>query len=108
MVLGNPSAGGPYPNALLPGFWRAIGPALPNGAGTTVVRNLMYFNSTGLATPLLAITAYAVAGAVLLIAMSGRRVPTAKISGVSVSAPTPEGADVTAEPATAVGVGVEP
>ncbi|MEU3704002.1 DUF3533 domain-containing protein [Streptomyces anulatus] len=49
-VLGNPSSGGVYPASLLPPFWAAIGQALPPGAGTTVVRNTVYFdgnNSTG-------------------------------------------------------------
>ncbi|MFG2435809.1 ABC transporter permease [Streptomyces sp. NPDC048508] len=43
-VLGNPSSGGIYPAALLPPFWAAIGQALPPGAGTTAVRNTVYFD----------------------------------------------------------------
>lgn len=46
VVLGNPSAGGPYPWMLLPDFWRIIGPALPPGAGTTIVRNTVYFDGS--------------------------------------------------------------
>lgn len=51
VVLGNPSAGGSYPAALLPAFWRAIGGALPNGAGTTAVRNVVYFGGQATAIP---------------------------------------------------------
>lgn len=39
VVLGNPSAGGAYPYPLPPPFWRAIGPALPPGAGTPRARS---------------------------------------------------------------------
>ncbi|KIF05460.1 membrane protein, partial [Streptomyces sp. RSD-27] len=51
VVLGNPSAGGAYPYPLLPPFWRAIGPALPPGAGTYAARSLTYFRGNGAAGP---------------------------------------------------------
>src|SRR5207245_608938 len=49
VIVGNPSAGGPYPGPLLPAFWRVLGPLIPTGAGTTAVRNTVYFagNATG-------------------------------------------------------------
>lgn len=48
VILGNPSAGGAYQPALLPPFWRAIGSALPNGAGTDAIRRIVYFDGHGL------------------------------------------------------------
>ena len=39
VIFGAPAAGGTVPSAFLPEFWRAIGPYLPAGAGTTAVRN---------------------------------------------------------------------
>ncbi|MEO9133428.1 MAG: DUF3533 domain-containing protein [Jatrophihabitantaceae bacterium] len=70
VVLGNPSAGGAYPGPLLPGFWRAIGPLLPPGAGTSAVRGIVYFDNAGVGGPLLVVLIYAAAGAGALLAVS--------------------------------------
>jgi hypothetical protein len=72
VVLGNPSSGGVYPAPLLPPFWSAIGQALPPGAGTTVVRNTVYFSGHATASPLWVLGAYAVGGAVAAWAASWR------------------------------------
>ncbi|MEV5510061.1 DUF3533 domain-containing protein [Streptomyces orinoci] len=68
VVLGNPSAGGAYPYPLLPPFWRAIGPALPPGAGTWSARSIAYFRGNALTGPLLVLSAWAVAGTVVTFA----------------------------------------
>ncbi|QMU79181.1 DUF3533 domain-containing protein [Streptacidiphilus sp. PB12-B1b] len=69
VVLGNPSAGGVYPPPLLPPFWRVIGPWLPNGAATSVVRSIAYFGGTRILAPLLVLVVWAVVGtAVSLLA----------------------------------------
>ncbi|MER7663139.1 DUF3533 domain-containing protein [Streptomyces sp. NPDC096193] len=68
VVLGNPSAGGAYPYPLLPPFWRAIGPALPPGAGTYAARSIAYFRGNGAGGPMLVLAAWAVAGTALTIA----------------------------------------
>ncbi|WP_431045158.1 DUF3533 domain-containing protein [Streptomyces sp. P1-3] len=76
VVLGNPSAGGAYPYPLLPDFWRAIGPALPPGAGTWTARSIAYFRGNGVTGPLLVLAAWAVAGAAVTLiasALRGRR-----------------------------------
>ncbi|KJY25673.1 membrane protein [Streptomyces katrae] len=74
VVLGNPSAGGAYPYPLLPPFWRAIGPALPPGAGTFAARSIAYFRGNGAAGPMLVLSAWAVAGsAVTLVCAAVRR-----------------------------------
>ncbi|OIN82629.1 hypothetical protein [Mycobacterium malmoense] len=57
VILGNPSAGGAYQAALLPPFFRAIGIALPNGAGTHALRRIVYFGGHGVHTELMVLAA---------------------------------------------------
>nr|WP_286247793.1 DUF3533 domain-containing protein [Streptomyces graminofaciens] len=96
VVLGNPSSGGVYPAPLLPSFWSAIGQALPPGAGTTLVRNTVYFSGHATMSALWVLGAYAVGGAVLAWAASWRherRHADADIegsTGVAASSSTPE------------------
>jgi hypothetical protein len=66
-VLGNPSAGGAYQSRLLPGLWRTIGPALPNGAGVQAVRTIAYFGGHGVAGNLTIIAAYVAAAIALTL-----------------------------------------
>ncbi|MEU1377001.1 DUF3533 domain-containing protein [Streptomyces triculaminicus] len=73
VVLGNPSAGGAYPYPLLPPFWRAIGPALPPGAGTWSARSLAYFHGNALTCPLLVLSAWAAGGAAVTLIGAARR-----------------------------------
>jgi hypothetical protein len=68
VVLGNPSSGGVYPAALLPRFWSAIGQALPPGAGTTLVRNTVYFTGHATTHAWWVLGAYAVGGTVVSLA----------------------------------------
>ncbi|MCX5379203.1 DUF3533 domain-containing protein [Streptomyces sp. NBC_00091] len=68
VVFGNPSAGGAYPYPLLPPFWRAIGPALPPGAGTYAARSIAYFKGNAAAGPMLVLAAWAVAGSAVTLA----------------------------------------
>ncbi|SHM32640.1 YhgE/Pip domain-containing protein [Actinacidiphila paucisporea] len=70
VVLGNPSAGGVYPASLLPPFWRDLGPALPNGAGVTLVRNYSYFGGHDTATAWWVLSAWAVGGVLVGFAAS--------------------------------------
>lgn len=70
VVLGNPSAGGAFQPDLLPPFWRAIGNALPNGAGTDTVRRIVYFDGNAITVHLLVIAAWAVAGIVVALVAS--------------------------------------
>ncbi|WP_234322671.1 ABC transporter permease [Streptomyces sp. NRRL S-350] len=62
VVLGNPSAGGVYPAPMMPPFWRAIGSAIPNGAGTSASKSIAYFGSTNLGMPILVLAIWAVVG----------------------------------------------
>lgn len=75
VIAGNPSAGGAFPLPMLPDFWRAIGPALPPGAGTWVARSIAYFKGNAVAGPLLVLSAWAVAGTVVTLLTAMRRTP---------------------------------
>ncbi|MGR7003300.1 DUF3533 domain-containing protein [Yinghuangia aomiensis] len=79
-ILGNPSSGGVYPASLLPPFWRAIGQALPPGAGTTVVRNTVYFDGAATTGALWVLGAWAFGGllvAIVAAVVRDRRKPAA-------------------------------
>ena len=71
VILGNPSAGGALPPPMLPPFWKAIGPALPPGAGTWAARSIAYFKGNDTTASLLVLSAWAALGsAVTLLAGS--------------------------------------
>ncbi|TXL92419.1 DUF3533 domain-containing protein [Streptomyces sp. IB2014 016-6] len=82
VVLGNPSAGGVYPSALLPPFWRDLGPALPNGAGVTLVRNYSYFGGHQTSTAWWVLSAWA-AGGVLVSSFASLRRRAKEAAGTS-------------------------
>ncbi|MEU1181067.1 DUF3533 domain-containing protein [Streptomyces sp. NPDC005820] len=90
VVLGNPSSGGVYPAPLLPPFWSAIGQALPPGAGTTVVRNTVYFSGHATASAFWVLGAYAVGGAVLAWAASRRHARLRAAAAGTEPEPAPE------------------
>ncbi|MGW2656173.1 DUF3533 domain-containing protein [Streptomyces sp. NPDC001478] len=84
VIAGNPSAGGAFPLPMLPDFWRAIGPALPPGAGTWTARSIAYFKGNAVTGPLLVLSAWAVAGTLVTLLTAMRRNPP--------PAPVPTGA----------------
>ncbi|MFE0522634.1 DUF3533 domain-containing protein [Streptomyces sp. NPDC058954] len=67
VIAGNPSAGGAFPLPMLPPFWKAIGPALPPGAGTWVARSIAYFDGNDTTAALLVLSAWAAAGIVITL-----------------------------------------
>ena len=73
VIFGAPASGGTVPTAFLPGFWRTFGPYLPAGAGTTAVRNTIYFGGNEITTSLLVLAAYLVVGPLAVIAIRKRR-----------------------------------
>lgn len=82
VVLGNPSAGGAYQSGLLPPFWRFLTDAVPNGAGTDLVRRIVYFDSAGIGLRLGVLFTWLIAGAAVTIAVTvlrSRRVDRAMI-----------------------------
>lgn len=77
VVVGNPASGGPYARDLLPQFWRVVGEYLPPGAAVDLVRNVLYFGGRAIQTPIIVLGAWAAAGAIIALALGGRRVSEA-------------------------------
>ena len=86
VIFGAPASGGTVPNPYLPGIWRTFGPYLPAGAGTTSVRNTIYFDGNDVAMSLIVLAAYLVAGAVAVILIRQRRPPSGAEAEVEASA----------------------
>jgi hypothetical protein len=73
VILGNPSAGGPFQTELLPPFWHFLTNALPTGAGTDTVRRIVYFDGIGISGHLTVISIWVIAGAVVTVIASHLR-----------------------------------
>ena len=73
VIFGAPAAGGAVPSAFLPTFWRILGPYLPAGAGTNMVRNTIYFDGNAITRSLVVLAAYLVVGAFVVIVIRQRR-----------------------------------
>lgn len=73
VVLGNPSAGGAYQRSMIPPFWRVIGDWLPPGAGTTAIRNTVYFEGNAMTGAMWVLAGWAVAGVLLTLVFAARR-----------------------------------
>jgi ABC-type polysaccharide/polyol phosphate export permease len=89
VIFGAPASGGTVPTPYLPGFWRTLGPYLPAGAGTTVVRNTIYFDGTRIAASVVVLAAYLVVGAVAVLVIRRRRSstgPTAEAEAAAAAA----------------------
>jgi hypothetical protein len=67
VIFGAPAAGGTVPRPFLPSFWGTIGPYLPPGAGTTAVRNTIYFDGNGIAHALIVLAVYLVVGGAIVL-----------------------------------------
>ncbi|MFT4262618.1 MAG: DUF3533 domain-containing protein [Nocardioides sp.] len=83
VVIGNPSAGGAFQWELLPGFWRVVGPWLPNGAGTEAIRRIVYFGGTSTGGHVAVIAGYAVLGTVVTLLASRRLASRTGATGAS-------------------------
>jgi hypothetical protein len=73
VVLGNPSAGGAYPAPLLPPFWATIGPWLPPGAATNLIRGTVYFDGAETLQSWLVMAAYAIVGVTVALLVTDLR-----------------------------------
>jgi len=82
VVLGNPSAGGPFPRSMLPPFWRSIGAFLPPGAGVDAVRSIVYFGGARTGYPLLILGGYGLVGLLLALLLSWILAPSRTSAGV--------------------------
>jgi hypothetical protein len=67
VIFGAPAAGGTVPRPFLPSFWGTIGPYLPPGAGTTAVRNTIYFDGNGIVRSVVVLASYLVVGGLVLV-----------------------------------------
>jgi hypothetical protein len=88
VIFGAPSSGGTVPASYLPTLWRTIGPYLPAGAGTTAVRNTIYFDSNRIGPSLLILAAYLVIGALAVFLLHQRSAPTGTEAEASSAAAT--------------------
>jgi hypothetical protein len=70
LVIGNPASGGSSAPELLPGFWRELSQLLPPGAATTAMRDVVYFHGHGMTQALIVLSAYAIAGATVVITVN--------------------------------------
>lgn len=86
VIFGAPASGGTVPTDYLPAIWRIFGPYLPAGAGTTAVRNTIYFDGNGIATSLIVLACYLVLGAVAVIGIRQRRPPSGTEAEIEASA----------------------
>ncbi len=86
VIFGAPASGGTVPNAFLPTLWRTFGPYLPAGAGTTAVRNTIYFDGNGITRSMVILSAYLVVGAVAVFAIHGRRTDVADVEAETAAA----------------------
>jgi ABC-2 family transporter len=72
VILGNSASGGPFARPLLPGFWRTVGGVLPPGASVDLARSALFFDGARVTGPILVLVGWAVAGALLALALGGR------------------------------------
>ena len=86
VIFGAPASGGTVPARTCPTFWRILGPYLPAGAGTTAVRNTIYFDGNRIARSLLVLAAYLVVGAVAVLVIRRRRPPSGGAAEAEASA----------------------
>ncbi|MET7842572.1 hypothetical protein ABZT45_28920 [Streptomyces sp. NPDC005356] len=72
VLLGNSSAGGAVPPALLNSFYAALTPVLPHGAALSALRGVQYFDGHGVTAGLVCCAVWA-AGGILLLARAAHK-----------------------------------
>jgi hypothetical protein len=86
VIFGAPASGGTIPAPYLPTLWRVIGPYLPAGAGTTAVRNTLYFDGNAITRSLIVLAVYLVAGAAAVALLRQRRRSSPEAAEIEASA----------------------
>ena len=87
VIFGAPAAGGTLPRPFLPTFWSTIGPYLPPGAGTNMVRNTIYFGGNGIGLSLIVLAVYlVVGGAIVLRGRPSPEQPAEEAAGIETAA----------------------
>jgi hypothetical protein len=90
MLLGNPLSGLTSAPELLPSGWGALGQLLPQGANATLLRSTAYFSGANATKPVVVLTCWAIAGAVLVVigAIRQRRAESERTNSL-ITAPVP-------------------
>jgi hypothetical protein len=83
VVLGNPAAGGPWPMEMMNDPWRSIGGYIPNGAGLTALRQILYLHGHAIGGPLSVLAVYGAIGVVGVVALSLRGRPLFDLAGAT-------------------------
>ncbi|QOR70232.1 hypothetical protein IM660_16710 [Ruania alkalisoli] len=76
VLVANPISSANMPMEFLPEPWGLVGQWFPPGAAATLVRDVSYFPEAGVGVPVLVLSAWAVAGVVLMV-LGGRRAAVA-------------------------------
>ena len=91
-VIGSQISGGNTAFEFLSPFWSGLGEHLPAGAGTALVRDVLYFPDASMTEPIATLAAYVGVGVLIVLGLSAlrsrRREPRARIGGEAL-APTP-------------------
>ena len=72
-VIGSQISGGNTALEFLSPFWSGLGEHLPGGAGTALVRDVLYFPDASMTEPIATLAAYVGAGVLVVLAMSAVR-----------------------------------
>jgi hypothetical protein len=77
MLLGNPLSGLNSAPEMLPSGWGQLGQWLPQGANATLLRSTAFFDGAGATMPIVVLTCWALAGALLVVIAALRQRRTA-------------------------------
>lgn len=80
IVIGGAGAGGGG-TALLPNYWQTIGALFPPRHAVELYRNVLYFNASNIAWPIVVLLGYGLVSLVIIVAVTRRRAPAATAVG---------------------------
>ena len=81
LLLGNPLSGLTSAPEFLPSGWGALGQWLPQGANATLLRSTAFFDGAGSTMAIVVLTAWALAGATLIVIAAVRNGNSARLPG---------------------------
>lgn len=74
VIIGNAAAAGPVGRPLLSGFYSTFSTIVPQGAGVSLLRSVVYFGANGAQTPLFTLVLWGAAGCLLATLATAARV----------------------------------
>lgn len=74
VIVGNAAAAGPVGRPLMSGFYSTFSAIVPQGAGVSLLRSVVYFGGNGSQTPLLTLLLWGTAGCLLATVATAARV----------------------------------